>query len=73
MRTWTGLLGIFAVAGALALSTGTANAQDWCGFHQTQGSRVRCGYTSVQHCKQALTDQKDGDKTVTCLPDPFFG
>jgi hypothetical protein len=72
MRMWTRLLGILAIASAMTLPT-AASAQDWCGFHQKAGSRVRCGYTSVQHCKQALTDKKDAGKPVTCLPDPSFG
>jgi hypothetical protein len=73
MRIWTGLLGGLAIAGALALSGPPASAQDWCGFHQKAGSQVKCGFSSLQQCKQALSDKKDGDKTVTCLPDPAFG
>jgi hypothetical protein len=73
MRIWTGLLGGFAIAAVLALSGPTASAQDWCGFHQKAGSRVKCGFSSLQQCKQALANKKTGDKTVTCLPDPAFG
>jgi hypothetical protein len=75
MRIWTGLLGGLVLAGALALSAPTASAQDWCGFHQKAHSRVQCGFSSLQQCRQALSDKKrkDGDKGVTCLPDPAFG
>jgi hypothetical protein len=76
MRFWTGI-GVLAIAGALALPSGAASAQDWCGFHQKNGSQVRCGYSSLQQCKQALidkADKKDGDdKGVTCVPDPASG
>jgi len=73
MRILTGLLGGLALTGLLAAP---AAAQDWCGFHQKAHSRVHCGYSSLQQCKQALsdkTDKKDADKTVTCLPDPASG
>jgi hypothetical protein len=73
MRVWTGLLGGLAIAGALALSAPTASAQDWCGFHQKAGSQVKCGFSNLQQCKQALSDKKSGDKGVTCVPDPAFG
>lgn len=73
MRILTGLTIGLSLAGALVLSAETASAQDWCGFHQKAHSLVRCGYSSLQQCKQALTDKKDGDKTVVCLPDPASG
>jgi hypothetical protein len=73
MRIWTGVTGGLILAGALALSGTSASAQDWCGFHQKAGSRVQCGFSSLQQCKQALSDKKQGDKRVTCLPDPAFG
>jgi len=66
------LIGLAAGLGMLALSA-PAHAQDWCGFHQKAHSRVRCGYSSLQQCKQALANKKDGDKTVVCLPDPTSG
>jgi len=73
MKIWTGL----AIAGAIALSA-PAGAQDWCGFRDTANSPVRCGYSSLQECKQALTDskhKKDGKAgaSVVCLPDPSNG
>jgi hypothetical protein len=72
MRIWSGLLGGLALAGLLATPTAAA---DWCGFQQKAHSRVQCGFSSLQQCKQALSDKKDkdGDKSVTCLPDPASG
>ncbi len=77
MQIWMGLAGGLAIAGAVALSK-PADAQDWCGFHEKAHSQVHCGYSSLQKCKQALTDTKDGnkkagDKTMICLPDPTSG
>ena len=69
MRILTGV----ALAGALALSASAASAADWCGFHQKEHSRVRCGYTSLQVCKEKLANKKTGDKSVTCMPDPASG
>ncbi len=73
MRIFMGLTTGLAIAGALAMSMGSASAADWCGFHQKAHSRVRCGYSSLQVCKQKLTEKKSGDKTVTCMPDPASG
>jgi hypothetical protein len=73
MRVLIGIAAGAAIAGAVALSAGSASAQDWCGFHQKANSKVRCGYSSLQVCKQALAEKKSGDKTVTCLPDPASG
>jgi hypothetical protein len=67
-----GLFGLF-VAGLLAGSILPAQAEDWCGFHQKANSRVRCGFSSLQRCKQALAEKKTDDKTVTCMPDPANG
>jgi hypothetical protein len=72
MRMWTGLVGGLAIAGMLAFAA-PANAENWCGFHQKANARVRCGYSSLQECKQALADKKNGDKSVTCMPDPANG
>lgn len=76
MRILIGMAASLAIAGALAPSP--VSAQDWCGFQQKAHSRVRCGYSSLQECKQALTDKtekqkKKDDKAITCLPDPSFG
>jgi len=70
MCIWSRLLGGLALAGLLATP---AAAADWCGFQQKAGSRVQCGFSSLQQCKQALSDKKNGDKGVTCLPDPASG
>jgi hypothetical protein len=60
------LLGL-AVAGLLAGSILPAQAENWCGFHQKANARVRCGFSSLAECKQALGPN---DKDVTCMPDP---
>ena len=79
MRIWTGLF--LAIAPAIALSA-PASAQDWCGFLEKEHAQVKCGYSSLQVCQQALgeksSDKKDGDKkgatnTAVCLPDPASG
>ena len=70
MRILTGLAAGLSLAAALSAP---ASAQDWCGFHQKAHSLVRCGYSSLQECKQALAGKKDGDKTAVCLPDPASG
>ncbi len=67
------LIGLAAGLGLAAALSAPAAAQDWCGFHQKEHSRVRCGYSSLQECKQALAGKKDADKTVVCLPDPTSG
>jgi hypothetical protein len=61
-----GLLGL-VVAGLLAGSIIPAQAENWCGFHRKANAQVRCGFSSLAQCKQALgVNAKD----VTCLPDP---
>jgi hypothetical protein len=72
MRIVTGLAGGLCLAAALAFSA-PAGASDWCGFQQKAHSRVRCGYSSLEVCKEKLADKKTGDKTVTCMPDPASG
>ncbi len=78
MRMWTGLAGALAIAGAIALPQ-PAGAHDWCGFHDRAHSQVRCGYSSLQECQQALGDKRESDKKnaakapVVCLPDPASG
>lgn len=77
MRILRGLAGGLVIAAALALTATGADATDWCGFHQNAGSRVRCGYSSLEQCKRALAsktgDKKAADKGMTCLPDPASG
>jgi hypothetical protein len=77
MRIWIGLAAALALAWTL-VPAAPASAQDWCGFQQKAGSRVRCGFSSVQECKQLLTEKtgkekKKSDRAITCLPDPSFG
>ena len=52
---------------AFAASLTPASANEWCGFHHKNHSQVRCGYSSIQQCKDAL-----GNNAV-CVPDPTFG
>lgn len=64
------LLGVTAAA-FIAASMTSAQADEWCGFKDKTGSRVRCGYSSLAECKQAFTGSKD-TQDVFCLPDPSF-
>jgi hypothetical protein len=65
-----GLLGL-VVAGLMAGSILPAQAENWCGFHQKANARVRCGFSSLAECKQALgAKDKDKAKDVVCMPDP---
>ncbi len=83
MRIWTGLFGSLAIAGAIALPQ-AASAQDWCGFLDKANAQIKCGYSSLQQCQQALGEKKEPDKkdaekkdgdsnTAVCLPDPSNG
>ena len=65
------LLGL-AVAGLLAGSICSAQAQEWCGFLDKANSRVRCGFSSIEQCKQALGDKKGAKKSAVCMPSPSF-
>jgi hypothetical protein len=74
-----GCAGFLAAAATLAVPA-PARAQDWCGFYQKADARVRCGFSSLQGCKEALTEKADKQKhkkkdepAMTCLPDPAFG
>ncbi len=62
------LLGLI-VAGLMAGSLSSAQAAEWCGFHQKANARVRCGFSSLAECKQAFGPKA---KHVTCVPDPSF-
>jgi hypothetical protein len=61
------LLAIAAVA-CLAATMSPARADEWCGFIDKAGAPVRCGFSSLTECKQALGDKKD----AYCMPDPTF-
>ena len=58
----------FVVTGLLAGSLASANAQEWCGFLDKDHARVRCGFTSIKDCKQALGHKKN----AVCMPSPSF-
>lgn len=64
MRVISGLL----IAGLFAASMSSAYAGEWCGFLDKEGSRIRCGFSSLEECKQVVGDKKDG----YCMPDPDF-
>ena len=61
------LLGLVA-AGLLAGSLASARAEEYCGFLDKAHARVRCGFTSINDCKQALHHKKD----AVCMPSPSF-
>ena len=57
---------ITALAALLAISSTAANAAEWCGFIDKEHAPVRCGYSSLSECKQALADKTGG----YCMPNP---
>ena len=59
---------ILPLTALLALTPITAHADEWCGFETKAGSQVRCGFSSLTECQQALGDKKD----IVCMPDPKF-
>jgi len=64
MRVKFGLL----IAGLFAASISSAYAGEWCGFLDKEGSRIRCGFSSLDECKQTIGDKKG----AYCMPDPNF-
>jgi len=70
------LLGL-GLAGLVAGAFAPAHAEQWCGFRDKAHERVRCGYSSLQQCRQVLADKnrgkKDSGTIVICLPDPARG
>ena len=64
MRVWLALV----LTGFLAASTSSTQAAEWCGFLDKEHSQVRCGYSSLAECKQALGERKD----AVCMPSPSF-
>jgi hypothetical protein len=60
-------LAVIGAIGVVTTITVPAHAEDWCGFHDKTGSRVRCGYTSLDECKQNVTG-----KNAVCMPNPDF-
>ncbi len=65
------------LAGLMAGTVVPACAEQWCGFIPEARERVRCGYSSLQQCRQALSDRtkekKDSAGGIVCLPDPANG
>jgi len=64
-----------ALAGLMAGTVAPARAEQWCGcFIPEARERVRCGYSSLQQCRQTLADKtgdkKSSTKGIICLPDP---
>jgi len=57
-----------ALAAFFTLTLSAANAAEWCGFVDKENAPVRCGYSSLEQCKQSLGDKKDG----YCIPNPGF-
>jgi hypothetical protein len=64
MRILFGLM----VAGSLLATLAPVHADEWCGFLDKSGSRVRCGFSSLAECKQVLGDKKD----AVCMRSPSF-
>ena len=65
-----GSLAIAGVGGVVSVTTATAapaSAEEWCGFHDKPGSRVRCGYSSAAECKDNVVG-----KDAVCMPSPYF-
>jgi hypothetical protein len=58
----------FVIAGFIAASIPSAQAEEWCGFLDKEHSQVRCGFSSLAECKQALGDKQD----AVCMPSPSF-
>lgn len=61
------LLGLATAATVFAAIPSAHAAGEYCGFVDREHSRVRCGFTNVEQCKQAI-----GDKNAICIPDPEF-
>ena len=57
-----------AAAGLMAASLSAARAENYCGFLDQAHAPVRCGFTSIKDCKQALHHKKD----AVCIPSPSF-
>jgi hypothetical protein len=55
-------------ASFLAAAVLPARAEHWCGFVDKDHARIRCGFSSIADCKQAVGEKKDG----YCIPDPEF-
>ncbi|HEX5509507.1 MAG TPA: hypothetical protein VFX37_13480 [Pseudolabrys sp.] len=57
---------------ALSFASTSASAEEWCGFHDKAGAMVRCGFSSLQECKEKLESKTKDTKDIVCLPSPSF-
>ncbi len=62
------ILPAILAAAFFIVSIPSVRAEEWCGFQDKTGSRVRCGFSSLAECKQAVGDGKD----AVCMPSPSF-
>lgn len=63
-------LSLAVAAALLTASIMSAQADEYCGFLDKEGARVRCGFSSLDQCKKAMDAQNA--KEAVCLPDPDF-
>ncbi len=57
---------------ALSFASTSASAEEWCGFQDKAGAVVRCGYSSLEECKQKLENKTKDAKDIVCMPSPSF-
>jgi Protein of unknown function (DUF3551) len=61
-----GLITVAGLAAALAaLSSTTAQAEQWCGYSAQANAMIECGYSNVADCQTAT------GKGGTCFVDPY--
>lgn len=53
-------------------ATTPAGAEEWCGFQEKAGAIVRCGYSSLQECKEKVEKTTKDSKSIVCMPSPSF-
>jgi hypothetical protein len=51
------LLGLAVAATVYATIPSARAVEEYCGFLDREHSQVRCGFTRVQQCKQAIGDK----------------
>ena len=59
---------IISLTALLALSITAARADEWCSFIDKANAPVHCGFSSLNECKQSLSDEKN----AYCMHDPGF-
>ena len=59
---------IIPLTALLALSITAARADEWCSFVDKAHAPVHCGFSSLNECKQSLSDEKN----AYCMHDPGF-